>query len=132
MLDNSIVLSVDLLNTGVTTDVTFSRFDELVNRSVYKSELDSYVLRDQLNVYRTLPKRAGNSLGVKKSAFKLTMDQEVSGVDSTTTLIAPAIADISFNIPVGTTPAVTEIMRQRIIALLDHAFAKRVVDDLEY
>lgn len=132
MLDNSIVLSVDLLNSGITTDQTFSRFDELLNRSVYKSSNDSYVLRDQLNFYRTLPKRAGNSLGVKKSAFKFTQDQRVSGVDSTTTLISPAIVDISFNIPVGTTPAVTEILRQRVIALMDNAIAKRVVDDLEY
>jgi hypothetical protein len=119
MLENTLTFSVDLLNTGSTTDVTFTRVDEFPNRSVYKSPEDSYVLRDTLGFYRTIPKRSGNSLGVKKGAFKLTQDVVVPGVDTTTELTAVELLDLSFNSPVGSTAATRKIMRQRAIALLD-------------
>jgi hypothetical protein len=133
MLDNTITLSVDLLNSGVSTDVIFTRFDELLNRSVYTSPEHTFVSRDSLNFYRTLPKRSGNSLGVKKSAIKLTQDQQVEGVDSTTTITAPALLDISFSLPVGTTPETAKILRQRAIALLDNdTLMVRLTEALEY
>lgn len=120
MLDNTVTLSVDLLNDETFTDVDFTRVDVFPNRSLYKSVDDSYIIRDTLAFYRTLPKRSGNNLGVKKSAFKLTQDQVVPGVDATTTLTQPEIAEVSFNSPVGSTAAVRKIMRQRLIALLDN------------
>jgi hypothetical protein len=120
MLDNTITLSVDLLNDGNTTDFDFTRVDTFPNRSLYKSEEDSYVLRDTLTFYRTLPKRSGNSLGVAKKAFKFTQDIEVPGVDSTTTNTAPELLEVSINSPVGSTPAIRKALRQRAIALLDN------------
>lgn len=120
MLDNTITLSVDLLNTGTTTDVDFTRVDVFPNRSIYKSPDDTYVMRDMLGFYRTLPKRSGNLLGVEKAAFKITQDQVVPGVDATTTNTQPAILDVSWNFPVGTTPETRKILRQRAIALLDN------------
>lgn len=119
MLDNSITLSVDLLNSGVTTDIDFTRVDVFPNRSMYKSEADTYILRDSLGFYRTLPKRSGNSLGVAKGAFKFTHDIVVAGVDPTTSITAPELLEVSFNWPVGSTAESRKIMRQRAIALLD-------------
>jgi hypothetical protein len=120
MLDNNLTLSVDLLNNDTTADIDFVRVDVFPNRSIYKSDEDSYVLRDTLGFYRTLPKRSGNSLGVKKGAFKITQDQSVPGVDPTTSNTAPEIIEVAFNSPVGSTPATRMIMRQRAIALLDN------------
>jgi hypothetical protein len=133
MLDNTLTLSVDTLNNDSPTDEVYTRFDELLNRSVYHSEDHTYSVRDTLNFYRTLPKRAGNSLGVRKSAIKFTQDQEVTGVDSTTTFVQPALLDIAFNLPVGTTPAAAMLLRQRAIALLDDdTFIMSLTEDLNY
>lgn len=132
MLDNTITLSVDLANTGSTTDETYTRFDELLNRSVYNGEGHTYTKRDTLNFYRTMPKRAGNFLGVKKSAIKLTQDQDVLGADGSS-IVQPALLDVSFSLPVGTTAANAMILRQRLIALLDDdAFITRLTEGLEY
>ena len=133
MLDNTLTLSVDTTNDGSPEDQTVTRFDSLQDRSIYKFENDTYVVRDMLNFYRTVPKRNGNSLGVKKSAFKLTQDQVVPGVDETTTRTAPALLDVSFALPVGTTAAAAMVLRQRAIALLDDdAFIERLTNNLEY
>lgn len=119
MLENTITISVDLLNNGTFTPAEFTRVDVFTNRSLYKSEEDSYVFRDTLGFYRTLPKRSGNSLGVVKGAFKLTKDISVPGVDATTSNTAVELFDVSFSSPVGSTPETRRIMRQRAIALLD-------------
>lgn len=119
MIDNNLTLAVDELNNGTPVDKSFTRVDEFSNRSVYKSEDNSYVLRDLLGFYRTVPKRSGNSLGVKKGAFKFTQDVVVPGVDTTTSITAPELLEVSFNSPVGSTPATRKILRQRAIALLD-------------
>lgn len=133
MLDNSLTLSVDVAHDSNLVDITYTRFDELLNRSVYNSENHNDLKRDTLGFYRTLPKKSGNSRGVKKSAFKLTQDQDVPGVDATTTLVAPAIFDVSSSLPVGTSPAVVMEMRQRLVALINSdVFIKRLMEDLEY
>jgi hypothetical protein len=50
---------------------------------------------------------------------KFTDDVEVSGVDSSTTLAAPMILEISFSIPVGTAATDVKHLRQRALAALD-------------
>jgi hypothetical protein len=133
MLDNTITLSVDQQHTGSTTDIVYTRFEEPLNRSVYNSEDHTYTKRDTLGFYRTLPKRAGKSLGVKKSAVKFTLDQEVPSADGTTTLISPLIVDVSMSLPVGTTPAVAMIARQRLVALMNNdAIISKLMENLEY
>jgi hypothetical protein len=127
MLANDITLAVDLLNTGVTTDEVFSCHERHLNRSVYIGEEHSPASRDNLGFYRTFPKTSGNFKGTCKSALKFTKDFEVEGVDSTTTVTAPAIMEVSFSLPVGLTEAQMLVIRQRAIALLDD---DTVMDDL--
>lgn len=132
MLDNTITLPVDVLGNGTLVNKVFTRYDEFPNRSVYVGPTNTMSLKDTLSIYRTAPKISGNSLGVAKSAAKFTQDFVVPGKDTTTTVTAPALGEFSFNIPVGVTVAQTLEFRQRMIALLDHAIAARMVDGLEY
>lgn len=119
MLDNTITLAVDLLNSGTTTNQAFSRLEEFANRSKYMAPGHTLALRDTLDMYRTFPSKTKNFNGVAKSGFKFTTDIEVDGADTTTTVVAPMIGEVSFSLPVGFTTAQLIILRQRIIALLD-------------
>lgn len=120
MLDNIITLAVDLLNSGATTDTSFSRDEEYLNRSIYVSPYSDLVHRDILGFYRTKPVRNGNFLGVAKSSFKFTMDVVVPGADGVANYTQPLLAEVSFSVPVGTDAATVLEVRQRCIALLDN------------
>lgn len=119
MLDNEITLPVDETNTGVPVDHIFTRFDEYTNRSVYIGENHSLDAKDNLTVYRTFPKVAGNFRGVAKTAIKFSTDITVLGADGVSQVKAPIIAEISFSVPVGATGVQRLISRQRAIAILD-------------
>lgn len=131
MLDNTITLPVDILANGTLVDRVYSRFEEFQSRTIYKGPSHSLTSKDMLSFYRTPVRRSGNDNGVAKSAAKFTMDISVPGVDASTSLVKPMIAGTDFSIPVGATPAQTLEFRQRVIALLDHAIAARLVNDLE-
>lgn len=119
MLNNTIVLPVDTANTDVTTDYTFRRFEEASARTVYINEADhSVATHNTLTFYRTAAKPNGNSKGVSKTAAKYSQSIIVPGKDGSD-LSADAIANVSFNLPVGMTPAQTLELRQRLVALLD-------------
>lgn len=118
MLDNSITLSVDTANTGSTTDLTYSRFEELTNRSSYISENHEPGARDTLAFYRTLPKPAGTFKGVRKTSVKFTRDFTVAD-SAGGTVDSPAIVEVNFSLPIGLTSAQIVEVRQRVLALLD-------------
>ena len=130
MLDNTITLPVDTLNNGVPVNRTYKRMEEYTSRSVYKGPAHTLSLRDTMGFYRSPVNRSGNFLGVAKSAMKLTQDTVVAGADGTN-LVKPMIGDVLFSIPVGTSPATTLEFRQRMIAMIDHAIAAQLVDELE-
>lgn len=125
MQPDQIILPVDVLNNGTAVNLTMTRYEESVNKSVYISPTHVPELRDTLGLYRTQPTKSGNFKGVAKSALKLTKDVLVAGVDSTTTLTAPMIIDVSFSIPVGAVEADVEELRQRVIAALDNSVLMR-------
>lgn len=132
MQPNTIVLPVDYLNTGVTTDETYRRIEEFQNRALYAGPSHTLLQRDTLALYRTANKRSGNFHGVAKVAGKFTLDVEVPGVDSTTTVTAPAIGEVNFAIPVGVSSADKLKIRQRILALIDmDAIMNPLMDHLE-
>lgn len=131
MLDGTITLPVDILNTGSTTNRVYSRLSEFTDRSIYKGPAHTLIQRDTMGFYRSAVKSNGSDNGVAKSALKLTQDITVPGKVATTYVVKPLIADVSFSIPVGTTAAQTLEFRQRIIAVIDHAISARLVDDLE-
>lgn len=119
MLPNTITVGVDLLNNGTPTNQTWTRTDFFNTRSVYQHSDHTVVARDLLNFYRTPPTRTGNYNGVSKCAVKLSEDVEVPGFDKTTTLTAPLIGEVTFNLPVGSLASAHKVLRQRLIALLD-------------
>jgi hypothetical protein len=121
MQANTITLPVDVLNNGTTTDKVFTRFEEVLNRSTYIGPGHTQVARYLMQLYRSFAKRAGNFLGVAKTEVKITKDFTVLGVDGTN-VVAPAIADASFSLPVGLTAAQMLELRQDLIAAIDHAF----------
>lgn len=132
MLDNTITLAVDKMNTGALTNVAFSRQEEFQNRAKYISPAHTLAMRDTLDFYRTFPTKTKDFNGVAKSGFKFTVDIVVPGVDASTTRIAPQIAEVSFSLPIGFTTAQLVELRQRIIAVLDNdALMVRVNERLE-
>jgi hypothetical protein len=121
MQPNEIILAVDEDNDGGTTaavEHTYSRSNYFQNKSEYISETHTLSSRDKLALYRTLPKRSGNFLGMAKTAIKFTQDISVAGVDSTTLVVAPGIVDVAFSMPVGVTSAQSLALRMRAVALL--------------
>jgi len=120
MQPNTITLSVDEQNDGVDpVDHVFTRFEEYQNRAVYIGSTHSMSAKDTTSLYRTFPKSSGNFKGVAKTAFKISKDIQVDGVDGVSQLSAPIIVDVSFSIPVGATHEQILIARQRALALLD-------------
>lgn len=123
MQDNTITLNVNHDNDDGTTStvpVVYSRFEEYLNRSTYISGDHSLDSSDTLKLFRTLPKPSGNFRGVAKTAVKFTKDFAVEGVDSSTSLKAPVIIEVAFNMPVGVTAAEMLEMRQTAVALLNN------------
>ena len=119
MQPDIISITVDPLNDATTEVQTYSRFEEFLNRSKYIGENHSLDAREELTLYRTFPKQAGNFRGVGKSAVKFATDIVVPGVDSTTSLNTAIIAEVSFSVPLGASAADVLLMRQRIMGLLD-------------
>lgn len=119
MQPNTLTLSVDAANNSSPANEVYTRYDEAQNRSVYIGEDHLPATRNLLAIYRTFPTRSGNFKGTAKTSVKLTQDYEVPGVDSSTTLTVPAIAEVSFSLPVGVTVAQAKHLRQRLIAALD-------------
>lgn len=118
MQPNVITLAVDILNSGTTTNQSYSRFEEAANRSTYVGATHSPASRDTLSLYRTPAKKTGNYLGSTKSAAKFSEDVVVvdaMGNDS----VQPVILEVSWSVPVGVPAAKTKEIRQRAVALLD-------------
>jgi hypothetical protein len=127
MQPNILTLAVDTANTGSTTDQTYERYDEYQNRSIYVGSEHSNDARDTISLYRTFPTKSGNFKGTAKSSFKISEDQDIAGVDGVAVLTAPAIVEVNFSFPVGTTAAKILELRQRVLALLD---TDTIMDDL--
>lgn len=124
MQENILTLPVDVLNNGVNVNQLYRRFEEGTNKTVYICEVTHTLeKRDILTLSRTLPTRTGNFRGTAKESAKFTCDQIIPGVDASTTISAPLIGECNFSIPLGTPAAAVVVLRQRMIAFLDHAAA---------
>lgn len=116
MLPDTITLA--LSNGGTPVDEAYSRIDQVGNRSLYHGVGHSPTNRKTLGFYRTLPKKAGNFNGVMKGATKLTMDHSIVNAVGDT-IVAPAIAEVSFSIPVGVTEAELDGVLDRLEAQIE-------------
>lgn len=130
MQSDTIVLPVDLLNSGVTTNVTYQKFDAYQNRSSYISTFHTPDSRDNLTLFRTFPKVSGNFKGTRKTAVKFTKDFTVATVDGGTT-VSPLIIEVSFSIPLGIPVADQLVCRQRAVAFLDNDTVMVPLNDLQ-
>jgi hypothetical protein len=91
--------------TGLTTQV-FSEYDRTApNKAVYHGADHADSSRHKLEIYRTAPKRQGNSLGIRKSALKVTLDVTVPTADGAGTNVVPCLLEVSSNLPVGISDA---------------------------
>lgn len=132
-LPSTITLEPEVGVESADTDVVYSRYDDTTpNRVIFNSEENVLgVTRDTLTAYRTFPKRNGISLGVKKSAVKLTRDFTVENTDDTTQ-IAPLIIEMRVSMPVGVTSAEAELATRQFRDLLDQpTVIGAVMNDLE-
>lgn len=97
---------------------TFTRVEETLNRSTYVDRnTHTEAKRDQVQFYRTYPKRSGSSLGSAKSAVKFTRDFSVLNADGSGFNTLPMIVELSFSIPVGVAAADRETLRALAIGL---------------
>jgi len=119
MQSDSIVLPVDPANNSTVVNETFTRYKEAADRTTYIGSGHTPEMRNEMSIYRTFPSRSGNFKGTAKSSLKFTEDKEVAGVDSSITLTAPMILEVSFSLPLGVTAADIKALRQRAIAALD-------------
>lgn len=126
MQSDTITLGVDVANNATIVNQAYDRYDEYQNRSVYIGPNHSVAAPNTMSFYRTQPKPTGNFPGMAKTAAKFSEAQAVTGNDGSD-LVAPAIVEVSFAFPVGTTAAKQKELRQRAIALLDDDV---VMDDL--
>lgn len=115
---DQLTLAVDALNDGNLADQVFSRYTTHENRTAYIGATHAPDARNMIGIYRTFPTRSGNFKGTSKSSVKFTEDISVASVDGGT-IVAPAILDLSFSLPVGTPAAKVKELRQRLIAALD-------------
>lgn len=115
MLSSTIVLTA--AQTGYATDKTFTRFDNPGDRSVYHGPDHTLVSQHTLGFYRSFPKRNGNFLGTAKTSAKFTKAVSVLNTDGSTGSY-PAIVEINFSFPVGTSAAIQLEMRKEVLALL--------------
>lgn len=132
MQANTITLSVDPANDGNPENQAFLRSEETANRTTYIGPGHTLASRNIMQLYRTYPKRSGESRGNSKSSVKFTLDIEVDNASGSGTIVLPLIGEVSFSVPVGTTPAQTQELRQQLLAVLDdETVAAALVDILQ-
>lgn len=119
MQADQLTFNVDAANDGNPASEVYTRYEEFQNRSRYIGTGHTPGSRNELALYRSFPTRAGNFKGVGKTSIKFTRDVEVAGVDSSTTVTAPIIFEMSFSVPVGVAEADLIHICQSGLAILD-------------
>ena len=106
----------------VIAGLSYERYDDSQpNKATYiATDEHSDTARSTMDLYRTAPRRQGDSLGVRKSAIKLTRDFAVptaDGIEGETNLV-PAIVQVSWSLPVGLSDADRADLNDRIVTLV--------------
>lgn len=134
MQENIIEFDVNENHDGTTiVERMLRRAEEGNGRSVYHMDGHTRLRRQTLTLLRTYAKKVGSFNGTDKTAFKFTLDKEVQAVDPTSSVVAPLIAEVSFSIPVGTSPENVLALRQTLVAVLNFdQMMDRLHLDMEY
>lgn len=127
-----ITLSVDATDTDTFANEDYGQFTQYENRTIYVGANHSAESKDEMVLYRTLPKPAGNFKGTAKSAVKITRTTSATGVDGLAALSPTAIVESSFSFPVGMPSAERVAMLQAMgAALLDRTFIDTLTNKQE-
>jgi len=131
MQPDPLTLSVDAANNGTPANEDYDRHLEEPNRSTYVGATHTEASREMLQLYRTAPRRSGESRGVAKCSAKFTQDISVPNASGSGDIVIPLIGEVSFAVPLGATAAETKHLRQRIVSFLDtDTISAKLVDDL--
>jgi len=116
---NTIVLQVDELDDAVLVPTTYTRFEEIQNRTTYL-ELDNHssMKPRKLQLYRSPLSSPGLSFGKQKSAVKFTDGFDVLNKEGAT-VVENALVNISFSLPVGLSDAQRTLVRERVVAMIN-------------
>lgn len=118
MQGETIVLAAGQVAGGLgiaQPEFTLNRVTAEVTRSQYEfASTHTLLARDILQLYRTFPKRSGNSRGAAKVAMKITTDISVANADGSGNIVLPLIGEVSFSLPVGVTDSQIRILLGRI------------------
>jgi hypothetical protein len=121
MQDQILTLVVDPANDSNNVNEAYRRYSSNeLNRTLYIGPDHTTVMRNTLTLLRTPAKRNGRSFGVDKATFKFTQDVLVPTTTPDVDMVAPAIVEVAFSLPVGATPEDAMHLRQRAIAVLDN------------
>jgi len=130
MLANELSYSAVFINESTLADtsseqITLTRLEESVNRSTYGETIShtggvvhSVPARNQVQFYRTYPKRSGTSRGAAKLTVKFTRDISVPNADGSGSIVLPLIVEVNFSIPVGASHAQISNLRRRAAKML--------------
>lgn len=90
------------LPTTMTHAGTLYTYFETVDddKVVYHGALHTDILRQTLELIRTVPKRSGQNYGVRRGYLRFTEDRSVTNADATV-VIQPSVTTMSINFPVG-------------------------------
>lgn len=121
--------------TNEVADVNFVLLDESggVKSTFRRTDKHSDAARYLLDVKRQAPKRSGDNLGVRKSAIKLTIDEDVA-LRTEGTVQSAALMSLDFNVPVGlsseTVTTMIEIMSEMLVSYKASFIAQATIGDI--
>lgn len=121
-ITSPITLSVDVANNDVLVAQEFTHFQNFGSRSAWQGANHTFTQRDELALYRTMPRPSDEFKGTRKTAFKFTVDVQVDHPDGVSKVTSPIILEVSASVPLGAEdaePGLLKEIRQRAIALLD-------------
>lgn len=105
--------SITLRTSAATSGERIAEFYQNENgggKSIYQVDGEhTDMARSIVELFRTPPKRNGNSFGIRKSLLKRVRDLDSTGIDGTT-VAEQATIGISVNAPVGADPVEVQMM----------------------
>jgi len=113
-------LTVDAGTAAIATpdNKEYKQFRENGKNTVFTGPNHTEERRDLLVISAGDPVKSGNYRGTRKTSAKFTRDEDVAGVDSTTSLTSPMIFEVNASIPVGLETEDVEPYIKRLIGFL--------------
>lgn len=108
---------------GDTSTVTYTRFSEEPNKSVYVAGDHTPALPHTLSISRVFPKPTKDFAGVSRTRYKVT-----KGIALASGQVVNLIAEVNFDYPVGVAEADYDKVTEEIKLLAAHSFLETLID----